>query len=75
VLVPEGATVREAIEKSGVLVRFPEIDLGVNKVGVFSQTVPLEEPLRAHDRVEIYRPLQTDPREARRRAAAKKKTG
>ncbi len=77
VLVADGATVREAIEQSRILERFPEIDLDVNKVGIFSQPVSLDRLVKAHDRVEIYRPLRVDPREARRLQAEneKKKRG
>ncbi|ABI57251.1 RnfH family protein [Alkalilimnicola ehrlichii MLHE-1] len=71
--VPEGATVEEAIERSGVLQRFPDIDLdGVNKVGVFGKLRKRSDVLRPYDRVEIYRPLQADPKESRRRRAAGK---
>ncbi len=69
--VPAATTVRQAIERSGILQRFPDIDLGgANKVGVFGKLRGLDEPLRPHDRVEIYRPLQADPKESRRRRAA-----
>lgn len=67
--LPEGATVQQAIEASGLLQRFPEIDLGQNKVGVFSKLSRLDAPLRDRDRVEIYRPLIADPKEVRRRRA------
>lgn len=67
--VPPGTTVEQAIQRSGILERFPQIDLARQKVGVFSQVVGLEHPLRAHDRVEIYRPLQVDPKEMRRKRA------
>lgn len=73
VLVPDGATVREVIEKSLILERFPEIDLKVNTVGIFSQPVALDRPVNAYDRVEIYRPLRVDPREARRLQATNEK--
>ncbi len=73
--MPEGATVREAIEQSGVLESFPEIDLEHNKVGIFGKLSRLDQPLRDRDRVEVYRPLKADPKEVRRlRAAAGKKT-
>ncbi len=62
-------TVRAAIEASGVLNDFPDIELSRNRVGIFSRLVPLDTPLRDGDRVEIYRPLQADPKEARRRRA------
>ncbi len=66
----ETATVRQAIERSGLLVRFPEIDLTRNKVGIFSQPCELERTLMEGDRVEIYRPLTADPQELRRSRAA-----
>lgn len=68
------ATVREVIERSGILERFPEIDLGVNKIGIFGKPAEPEQALRDGDRIEIYRPLIADPKEARRRLAAQGKT-
>lgn len=68
-----GLTVREAIERSGILRRFPEIHLEVNKVGVYGRLVKLDQPLEAGDRVEIYRPLIADPKESRKRRAAEGK--
>lgn len=65
--VPEGATVREAIERSGVLRQFPQIDLDAQKVGVYSKVVKLDTPLRAGDRVEIYRAITCDPQTVPRR--------
>lgn len=70
--LPKGSTVRQAIEASGFLVRFPEIDLTVNKVGVFGSVCALDHPLKQHDRVEIYRTLQHDPKDTRRLRAMKK---
>lgn len=68
--VPEGATVQEAIEASGLLEKHPEIDLNdANKVGVFAKLTPLTTPLHDRDRVEIYRPLIADPKEVRRKRA------
>ncbi|MBK5964422.1 RnfH family protein [Thiocystis minor] len=64
-----GVRVREAIEQSGVLARFPEIDLAINKVGIFGRQVKLDQLLEDGDRVEIYRPLIADPKEARKRRA------
>lgn len=66
----KGITVREAIERSGVLKRFPEIDIGVNKVGVFGKLTKLDQILETGDRVEIYRPLIADPKEQRKKRAA-----
>lgn len=65
----EGATVEDAIRASGVLEVFPEIDLGKDKVGIFSKLVKLDEKVRDKDRVEIYRPLIADPKEVRRKRA------
>jgi len=65
--VEEGATVRLAIERSGLLSRYPEIELARSRVGVFGKRVELNTLLRENDRVEIYRPLVADPKEARRR--------
>lgn len=63
--VESGCTVEQAIHLSGLLQRFPEIDLKIAKVGIFSKIVSLATPLREQDRVEIYRPLQIDPKKAR----------
>lgn len=65
-------TVEGAIRESGVLERFPEIDLDKNRVGVFGKLAKLGDGLRDGDRIEIYRPLIADPKEARRRRAASK---
>lgn len=70
--VAPGTTVRQAIELSGILEQFPEIDLENNKVGVFGKITRDDTALREKDRVEIYRPLIADPKESRRRRAAKK---
>jgi putative ubiquitin-RnfH superfamily antitoxin RatB of RatAB toxin-antitoxin module len=67
--VPEGATVQEAIERSGVLKQFPQIDLAAQKVGVFGKVVKLETALRPGDRVEIYRGITCDPQTVPRRDA------
>ncbi|HEU5281676.1 MAG TPA: RnfH family protein [Gammaproteobacteria bacterium] len=64
--VPVGATLREAIHLSGILSRYPEINLEKSAVGVFSKRAKLEDAVNAGDRVEIYRPLLIDPKEARR---------
>ncbi len=70
----EGSTIQEAIEASGLLREFPEIDPGGrNKVGVWNKLAKLETVLRDHDRVEIYRPLKADPKEIRKQRAAEGK--
>jgi putative ubiquitin-RnfH superfamily antitoxin RatB of RatAB toxin-antitoxin module len=68
-----GLTVGQAIERSGILERFPEIDLATSKVGVFGKLSKLDAPLNPGDRVEIYRPLIADPKEARKKRAAEGK--
>ncbi len=70
--VPPGASVGDAIRASGILEHFPEIDLELNRVGVFGEPSRLEAAVRDGDRIEIYRPLAIDPKEARRRRAARK---
>ena len=69
--VPAGTTAREAIERSGILTQFPEIRLADNPVGVYGRVVDPGRALENGDRVEIYRPLEVDPREARRLLAEK----
>jgi uncharacterized protein len=64
----EGATVREAIDRSGILQQFPEIDLAQQKVGVFGKIVALDAKLEDGDRVEIYRALIADPKAVKSRA-------
>jgi putative ubiquitin-RnfH superfamily antitoxin RatB of RatAB toxin-antitoxin module len=59
--VPEQATVRDAIEASGIMRAFPVLDLSTQKVGVFGKTVALEARLEPGQRVEIYRPITADP--------------
>lgn len=69
VTLPAGATVEQAIRASGILEKFPAIDLNQTKVGVFSKMSKLDAPLRDKDRVEIYRSLIADPKEVRRQRA------
>ena len=69
--VAKGTTVEQAIRASGILARFPEIDLITHDVGIFGKVCKLDRVVNAHDRVEIYRPLLCDPKEARRQRAAK----
>lgn len=66
--VPEGATVKDAIDKSGILRQFPEIDLETQKVGMFGKVAALDTVLEDGARVEIYRPITCDPKTVRRRA-------
>lgn len=66
--VPEGATVKDALEKSGILTRCPELDLTLNKVGVWGKVAELDAVLEPDSRVEIYRPITCDPKTVKRRA-------
>lgn len=67
--VTEDSTIQQVIEQSGMVNEFPEIDLGKAKVGIFSKQKQLTDTVREGDRVEIYRPLIIDPKEARRAKA------
>ena len=71
--LPTGGTVQQAIEQSRLLVKYPDIDLTKNKVGVFAKLVKLDSTLRDRDRIEIYRPLIADPKEVRKKRAAEGK--
>ena len=70
--VPTKFNVKQAIEKSGIQKKFPSIDLSKNKVGIFGKKTTLDHPLNDRERIEIYRPLILDPKEMRRKRAAKK---
>ena len=68
--VPEDATVQQAIEQSGILKKFPAIDLANYKVGIFGKTAELDAQLKPGDRVEIYRAITADPATVPRRQMA-----
>lgn len=70
IALPEGGTVQQAIDRSGIAVQFPQIDFADLQAGVWGKPVPRDHALQAGDRVEIYRPLEIDPRETRRTLAA-----
>lgn len=71
--LPEGSTVLQAIEASGLLGKHPEIDVKKNKFGVYAKLAKADAVLREKDRVEIYRPLIADPKEVRKQRAAEGK--
>lgn len=71
--VPVGTTVAHAIQQSGIIDQFPDIDLSRNSLGIFSQFVQSNTILQPRDRIEIYRPLIIDPKEARRHRAKSRK--
>ena len=68
-----GTTAQEAIQLSGIIKKFPEIDLNVNQIGIFGKLTQLDHIMRERDRIEIYRPLIADPKEIRRQRAAEGK--
>ncbi|WP_446810243.1 RnfH family protein [Methylomonas sp. 2BW1-5-20] len=68
--VPEGSTIGEAIELSGVLKQYPEIDLETQKVGIFGKLAKLDAVVKEGDRVEIYRKITADPAQVQRRRVA-----
>ena len=66
-------SVGAAIMRSDLLLRFPEIDLEHHKIGIYGKLTEVDAQVAAGDRIEIYRPLKVDPKEARRRRAEKSK--
>lgn len=65
--VPEGSTVQDAIDLSGVTKQYPTIDLEKQKVGIFGKLAKLDTPIKEGDRVEIYRQIICDPSQVKRR--------
>ncbi|MBF0612629.1 MAG: RnfH family protein [Magnetococcales bacterium] len=66
----DGSTAQDLIQRSGILAKFPQIDLGVNKVGIFGKLIALDTVLNDGDRVEIYRPAMGKPPKKERGAKA-----
>ena len=71
--VSNNCNVEQAIKQSDILELYPEIDLTINKLGIFGKVCKLSDVLREGDRIEIYRPLIIDPKEARKNRALKQK--
>ena len=71
--VSEGTTLKQAVELSGIIDAYPQIDLTKDKTGIFGKIAKLDTVLREKDRVEIYRPLIADPKQVRKERAAKGK--
>ncbi|UOG91955.1 MAG: RnfH family protein [Candidatus Thiothrix sulfatifontis] len=65
--VPDGSSIKEAIEFSGLLKQFPDIDLENQAVGIFGKISKLDTKVADGDRVEIYRPITADPETVERR--------
>ncbi|MBI3228704.1 MAG: RnfH family protein [Burkholderiales bacterium] len=70
--VDKQCTIQQAVLQSEVMQEVPEIDISSAKVGIFGKLKSLDTVLREQDRIEIYRPLIADPKESRRKRAAKK---
>lgn len=68
--VMPGTTAMQAVEQSGILQKFPDIQLAQTQIGIFGKVVKADTALRPMDRVEIYRPLIADAKEVRRQRAA-----
>jgi len=74
VTVPHGATLLDAVVASGLLAQVPTLSVQQLDLGVFNRPLPTHTPVRPGDRVEVYRPLTVDPKEARRvRVAVRKR--
>lgn len=73
--VPTETTVRQAIRLSGLPEQIPGLDFEAMPVGIFSRRCSLDTVVRDGDRIELYRPLQVDPKEARRRRAGIRGSG
>jgi putative ubiquitin-RnfH superfamily antitoxin RatB of RatAB toxin-antitoxin module len=69
--VPEQSTVEEVIRLSGILEKFPEIDLEQQKVGIFGKLTKLDAAVEEGNRVELYRPITADPESVERRDRVK----
>ena len=65
--VPDDSTIEQAIQLSGLLVHYPEIDLSKQKVGIFGKLAKLDTIVKEGDRVEIYRQITVDPTMVKRR--------
>jgi len=73
VALEEGATVRQAIEASGMLARHPEIEIRNQPLGIHGRRVRPHDALADGDRVEVYRRLTADPKQARRERALRRR--
>ena len=71
----QGASVADALEASGLYDAFKEVDFAAMQVGIWGRLVGREDLLADGDRVEVYRPLERDPREARRELASAQRLG
>ena len=70
--VGQGTTALAAVLKSGLLNEFPQLDIDILKLGIYGKVVRADTQLQDNDRVEIYRPLEIDAKQARRQRAKKR---
>jgi len=73
VTVKEGSSINDVIQESEILSHYPEIDLTINKVGIYNQIKKLDDKVKNGDRVEIYRELIANPKEVRLLRAQKQR--
>lgn len=73
VSINDHSTINQVITASGLLEKYQEIDLSINKVGIYNQVKKLDDVVKNGDRIEIYRALIADPKEVRRKRAVKQK--
>jgi len=73
--LPAGSTVAEAIEQAALERHIPDFPIDTDRVGIFGKVCGLDRQLRDGDRVELYRPLEADPKEVRRQLAALERSG
>ena len=71
--VAAGCTVAQAVAQSGIQARFPDLDFTLCKTGIWSRVVPETQELKSGDRIELYRPLIADPKDARKARAKTQK--
>jgi putative ubiquitin-RnfH superfamily antitoxin RatB of RatAB toxin-antitoxin module len=71
--LPAHYCIEQAIQQSGILTHFPDIDLAKNQVGIFGKLCSLNTIVQAGDRIEIYRALMIDPKKNRINRAKKQK--
>ncbi len=72
--LPAGATLIDAVDRSGIRQQLPDLEIGPGRLGIFGRVRPPETRLQDGDRVEIYRPLTADPKEVRRQLAEMEKS-
>jgi putative ubiquitin-RnfH superfamily antitoxin RatB of RatAB toxin-antitoxin module len=72
-VVPAGTTAGEAVRRAGLTERCPHFDEQATTLGIYGRVVTQDAVLQADDRVEIYRPLVADPKQARRRRASRQR--